>query len=105
MIFYAIVGLPVNAILFAYLGNFWSKSFERIYERYKSYKMQTNRHYVPRKFSLIMQILMYLIPGIIIFLFLPAFVFSYFEGWSYVVSFYYSFVTLTTIGFGDYAST
>jgi len=31
-------------------------------------------------------------------------VFSRYEGWSYMDSFYYSFVTLTTIGFGDFVA-
>lgn len=48
---------------------------------------------------------LYLIPGILVFIFLPACVITYFEKWPYEVSVYYSFVTLTTIGFGDYAAT
>lgn len=32
---------------------------------------------------------------------LPPFVFMSQEGWSYVEGLYFSFVTLTTIGFGD----
>lgn len=83
----------------------FSLQFLGAYERYKAYKMATTKNYAPQRLGLIAQILLYLIPGIVIFLFLPSLIFSYFENWSYTVSLYYSFVTLTTIGFGDYVPT
>lgn len=48
-----------------------------------------------------MDILTYLIPGVLMFIFLPAAAFAYFEEWEYDEGVYYAFVTLTTIGFGD----
>lgn len=66
--------------------------------------MSINKNYVALRLSLIAQVFLYLIPGILVFIFLPACVFSYFEKWPYEISVYYSFVTLTTIGFGDYAT-
>lgn len=47
------------------------------------------------------EILLYSIPGLIVFLVIPAGLFTIVEGWDYVDSFYYAFVSLTTIGFGD----
>lgn len=38
------------------------------------------------------------------FIFIPALIFMLFEGWEYDVSVYYAFVTLSTIGFGDYCA-
>lgn len=64
--------------------------------------MATNKNYMPHQLGLIAQIILYLIPGIVIFLFLPSLIFSYFEDWPYSVAIYYSFVTLSTIGFGNY---
>ena len=60
--------------------------------------MAMDKHWVPKKVSLIGQISLYLIPGIVLFIFVPAILFSYFEGWDYSISVYYTFVTLTTIG-------
>lgn len=37
----------------------------------------------------------------LVHLVLPPFVFMAQEGWTYIEGFYFSFVTLTTIGFGD----
>jgi TRAP-type C4-dicarboxylate transport system permease small subunit len=36
-------------------------------------------------------------------LIIGTFVYHYIEGWSWLDSFYFSFITLTTIGFGDFA--
>ena len=79
--------------------------FIKLYTRYKTYKLSTNRNWVPRKMNLIGQITLYLLPGLVFFIFLPATLFTYFEDWDYTISIYYAFVTLTTIGFGDYVPT
>lgn len=67
--------------------------------------MATNKNYMPHQLGLIAQIILYLIPGIVIFLFLPSLIFSYFEDWPFASAIYYSFVTLSTIGFGDFVPT
>ncbi|KAM7347804.1 open rectifier K[+] channel 1 isoform 1-T2 [Cochliomyia hominivorax] len=105
MIVYSVIGIPVNGILFAGLGEYFGKTFQSIYHRYKKYKMSNDKHYVPPQLSLISTILIALVPGIALFLLIPSWVFSYFEGWSYSLAFYYSYVTTTTIGFGDYVPT
>lgn len=80
-----------------------------MYKRYKgqesSYVSQVHNYARMKKFGLITRITMLIIPGIAFFIFLPACLFSYFEDWPYVTSVYYSFITLTTIGFGDYVPT
>jgi len=79
--------------------------FEAIYRRYKKYKMSSDMHYVPPQLGLITTVVIALIPGIALFLLLPSWVFTYFEDWPYSISLYYSYVTTTTIGFGDYVPT
>ncbi|XP_062140433.1 LOW QUALITY PROTEIN: open rectifier potassium channel protein 1 [Drosophila sulfurigaster albostrigata] len=105
MIVYSVIGIPVNGILFAGLGEYFGRTFEAIYRRYKKYKMSSDDHYVPPQLGLITTVVIALIPGIALFLLLPAWVFTYFENWPYSISLYYSYVTTSTIGFGDYVPT
>ncbi|KAI4494408.1 hypothetical protein M0802_008900 [Mischocyttarus mexicanus] len=111
MIFYGLVGIPMNGILLSQLGEFFGHVFVRAHRKYKSYKQHQNNDYAKkltpletRKAGLAAQIFMYLIPGFVMFIFFPAFLFSYYEGWTYDEAVYYAFVTLTTIGFGDYVA-
>lgn len=43
-----------------------------------------------------------LLSGLLLFLLLPPLLFSRMEGWSYMEGFYFAFITLSTVGFGDY---
>jgi hypothetical protein len=102
------------------MGNFWGNSvslkqlsswesskielkkstfqFVKLYKRYKDYKLSVDPHHVPRKISLIGQISLYLIPGVFVFIFAPAMLFSFFEDWDYSTSVYYTFVVSFKIG-------
>lgn len=108
MIFYGLVGIPMNGILLTQLGEFFSYAFIKAHRKYKSYKHGQSDYslkkpmlFETRKVGLAAQIFMYLTPGFVMFIFFPAFLFSHYEGWTYDQSVYYAFVTLTTIGFGD----
>ena len=50
---------------------------------------------------LLMDVGLYLVPGLVVFLAVPAALFSFVEGWTYVDALYFAFTTLSTIGFGD----
>lgn len=60
--------------------------------------------YDTARLGLIGQIILYLVPGFTFLIFIPSVIIMIFEGWAYDVSVYYAFVTLTTIGFGDYVA-
>ena len=46
-----------------------------------------------------------IIVGVVLFVFIPAAIFYALQGWTYFESMYYCFVTLTTVGFGDFVPT
>ncbi|XP_012136396.1 open rectifier K[+] channel 1 isoform X2 [Megachile rotundata] len=111
MIFYGLIGIPMNGILLTQLGEFFGRVFVKAHEKYKSYKHGRNDYFPKklttfktRKVGLAAQIFVHLMPGFVMFIFFPAFLFSHYEGWSYDEAVYYAFVTLTTIGFGDYVA-
>lgn len=55
--------------------------------------------------SQLLQILglaLFLTLGTLVILIFPPMVFSHVEGWSFGEGFYFAFITLSTIGFGDY---
>uniref|UniRef100_A0A665UYD9 Potassium two pore domain channel subfamily K member 16 n=1 Tax=Echeneis naucrates TaxID=173247 RepID=A0A665UYD9_ECHNA len=45
---------------------------------------------------------LFFISGSLLFLVIPPLLFSYVEGWTFSEGFYFAFITLSTIGFGDY---
>ena len=110
MIFYGLIGIPMNGILLTQLGEFFGHVFVKAHQKYKSYKNGHSDYarklttFETGKVGLAAQIFAHLMPGFVMFIFFPAFLFSYYEGWTYDEAVYYAFVTLTTIGFGDYVA-
>lgn len=79
-----------------YSKNLWFQ-FMKAHHRYKNQVYET-------RMELILDILLYLVPGMAIFILAPTFVFQFFENWSFTEGIYYAFVSLTTIGFGDFVA-
>ncbi|XP_060804233.1 uncharacterized protein LOC106136478 [Amyelois transitella] len=103
MIFYGLFGIPINGILLANLGEYFGLQLISVYRKYKRRHMRRadNMSYCFTNLGMLGQIFLYLVPGFLFFIFLPACFFVVFEDWDYVAAIYYAFVTLTTIGFGD----
>ena len=96
--FYALVGIPLNLIMFQSIGErlnifvtFVLKHFKKCFRFKSSEVSQTNLIFVCVNMSSIV------VAG-------GAYAFSRIEGWSYLDAFYYCIITLTTIGFGDYVA-
>ncbi|KAM5326056.1 potassium channel subfamily K member 16 isoform 2-T2 [Glossophaga mutica] len=93
-VFYALVGIPLNVIFLNHLGTGLRGHLTTL-ERWEDQ---------PRRFQLlqILGLALFLTLGTLVILVFPPMVFSHVEGWSFTEGFYFAFITLSTIGFGDY---
>lgn len=95
-IFYALVGIPLTGLTLRSVGNRISEGISSVvkgFER-KVYNRETE------KLEIKTAVIAFII--LIIIIILPAFGFKALEEWTYFESVYFCFVTLTTIGFGDF---
>nr|XP_028564050.1 potassium channel subfamily K member 9-like [Podarcis muralis] len=91
-IIFALFGIPFNLLCFNYIGTSISRFFESCTEKVYGKGRKKSARYI----------FVFVVLGILMFLILPAFFFQWMEGWAYYEAIYFTFVTLSTIGFGDY---
>ncbi|KAF7254331.1 Potassium channel subfamily K member 16 [Varanus komodoensis] len=93
-VFYALFGVPLNLAFLNQLGKGLSAHLINL-ERWV---------HKPGRARIIQALTMvfFLTVGTLLFLVFPPMIFSYVEGWTYGEGFYFTFITLSTIGFGDY---
>uniref|UniRef100_A0A8C0B323 Potassium two pore domain channel subfamily K member 16 n=1 Tax=Buteo japonicus TaxID=224669 RepID=A0A8C0B323_9AVES len=94
-VFYALFGVPLNLAFLNQLGKGLNAHLITL-ERWVCH--------LPFIFQVVqtLSVAIFLTTGTLIFLVFPPLVFSYVEGWSYGEGFYFTFINLSTIGFGDY---
>lgn len=95
-VLYAVVGVPMTGILLAGIGDHFARGMVRGLKRARG-------HRAPR-LAIAANLCTFLLPWLLVFLLLPAAVFMFTEDWSYLEGLYYCFITLATIGFGDYVA-
>ncbi|OXU17320.1 hypothetical protein TSAR_001368 [Trichomalopsis sarcophagae] len=95
---YAMVGIPLGLVMFQSIGERLNKFASVVIRRAKTYLKCQKTEATEMNLMLATGLLSSII------ITTGAAVFSRYEGWSYFDSFYYCFVTLTTIGFGDYVA-
>ena len=94
-VIYALFGIPICGILLSALGDRLNKFKDNILQ--KVYR-KLHKKWQRKIFSLVV----ITGSGIALFIFIPAYVFHIREEWSYHDAFYFCFITLTTVGFGDF---
>ncbi|XP_054616945.1 potassium channel subfamily K member 3a [Dunckerocampus dactyliophorus] len=95
---YALLGIPLTLVMFQSVG-------ERIntFVRYLLHRLKKCLGMRQTEVSMFNMVTVGLI-SCMITLCVGALAFSHFEGWSFFHAYYYCFITLTTIGFGDYVA-
>ncbi|KAM9777899.1 potassium channel subfamily K member 5-like [Neosynchiropus ocellatus] len=93
-IFYGLFGVPLCLTWISELGKFFGGRAKHLGQ------YLTKKGFSLRKAQFTCTAI-FLLWGVLVHLVLPPFVFMSQEGWNYVEGLYFSFVTLTTIGFGD----
>ncbi|CAH1791686.1 unnamed protein product [Owenia fusiformis] len=98
-IFYALFGIPFTAIILGGIGGqllkLRNKFIDKVFKDSAKFKEKTKG---------IVLIASVILLGWTLFVLLPALLFSIVQQWSYGTALYYTFVTLTTVGFGDYVA-
>ena len=94
-IIFALIGIPLCGIMLTGIGEKLSNLTEMAERPFRSKLKKKWQRVIFHLF---------LIGGtmFVFFITMPALIFEKIEGWSLQESWYYGFITLTTIGFGDY---
>ncbi|XP_076325915.1 two pore potassium channel protein sup-9-like isoform X2 [Tachypleus tridentatus] len=96
--FYALAGIPLGLVMFQSIG-------ERL-NTFVAYLLKTAKRCLKMKNTEVTETNLICLVSILSTLLMTtgAAVFSRYEYWNYFDAFYYCFITLTTIGFGDYVA-
>ncbi|XP_047414819.1 potassium channel subfamily K member 17 isoform X2 [Sciurus carolinensis] len=94
-IFFALVGIPLNLVVLNRLGHLMQRGVHHCAHRLGgTWQDPAQARWLAGSGALL--------SGLLLFLLLPPLLFSHVEGWSYLEGFYFAFITLSTVGFGDY---
>uniref|UniRef100_A0A2K6FXX2 Potassium channel domain-containing protein n=1 Tax=Propithecus coquereli TaxID=379532 RepID=A0A2K6FXX2_PROCO len=94
-IFFALVGIPLSLVVLNRLGHLMQQGVHRCARRLGGAGRDPSKaRWLAGSGALL--------SGLLLFLLLPHLLFSHMEGWSYIQGFHYAFITLSTVGFGDY---
>ncbi|XP_036106942.1 potassium channel subfamily K member 16-like [Molossus molossus] len=92
---FAAIGIPLTIIIFKHIGSLIFQPFEK-FGNYLKHKG------VSEKNLSLWKMVFFITTGSVLFLVLPPFFLMPLENWTYIEGIYYSFITISTIGLGDY---
>ncbi|XP_053568651.1 potassium channel subfamily K member 5 [Bombina bombina] len=96
-IFYGLFGVPLCLTWISALGKFFGGRAKRLGQ------FLTKRGVTLRKAQITCTAI-FIVWGVLVHLVIPPLIFMKTESWTYIEGLYYSFITITTIGFGDYVA-
>ncbi|XP_029317067.1 potassium channel subfamily K member 17-like [Cottoperca gobio] len=96
-VFFALFGIPLNLVVLNRVGKYMLALERNISDFFEG---KTKRRRCTRFF---VHLVSYL-SGSLLFFVMPMIVFQLHEGWTFSQTIYYCFITLSTIGFGDYVA-
>ncbi|XP_075410226.1 potassium channel subfamily K member 5 [Tenrec ecaudatus] len=96
-IFYGLFGVPLCLTWISALGKFFGGRAKRLGQ------FLTKRGVSLRKAQITCTAI-FIVWGVLVHLVIPPFVFMVTEDWNYIEGLYYSFITISTIGFGDFVA-
>ena len=99
-VFYAIIGIPICLIFLGLMGERLSSYLDTATD-YVAQRVKTRPARQQTRIQTLVSLSLFAL-GLLFFIFIPSSIFSAIEGWTYGESVYYCFVTLSTVGFGDF---
>lgn len=97
---YAAVGIPLALTMFQSIGERLNTFLAHMFRRVKK-KLGMKNTEVSNTANMVVLFGLF---AMMVTVCLGAFIFRYYEKWTYFKSLYYCFITVTTIGFGDYVA-
>ncbi|KAK3093896.1 hypothetical protein FSP39_021568 [Pinctada imbricata] len=91
---FAVIGIPLTLVMLAAYGTKIQKLLSPLEK-----KIWIKNHV---KVDKVVKTITLILAGFIAFFIIPAAIFSSIEGWTFGEGIYYSIITLTTVGFGDF---
>ncbi|XP_035687915.1 potassium channel subfamily K member 2-like [Branchiostoma floridae] len=95
---YALIGIPLCGLMLNGIGE---NIGGYVTKKKEQYKKRWSKKVSEKTAGVLVMLILFLL-FLVFMVLIPSAIFLALEGWSYHISIYYSFVTLTTIGFGDY---